>query len=90
MTLWVKAMASVLGGHDGLADGLAAGVATGAEAATDARLARGVAALTELNWKAAPAIAPKVIPPARTASLLMFIVARTTPSPRKLIRNDLT
>jgi len=49
MTLVVKAMASVLGGHDGLADGLAVGVATEAEAATDARLAKGVAALTELN-----------------------------------------
>jgi hypothetical protein len=83
-------MASVLGGHGGLGEGLAVGVATGADAATDAWLAEGVAALTELNRKAAPATAPKMIPPTRTASLLMFIVAHTTPRPRRLVRNDLT
>ena len=45
MTLFVKAIASVLGGQDGL--GVA--VAIGAEAATEAWLTAGTAALTELN-----------------------------------------
>ena len=88
VTLLVKAIASVLSGHDGLGDGLGVGRATGAEAASDAWPTVGTAALTELNWKAAPATAPKVIPPTRTASLLMFIVAHTTPAARGSIRKD--
>src|SRR4030081_1596670 len=79
-------MASVRGGQDGAGDALAV-AATGAEAATGVRALNGTAALTELNWKAAPATAPTVIPPATTASLLMFIVARTTAARHGSIRN---
>jgi hypothetical protein len=42
-------MASVLRGQEALGDGLGDGKATGAEEATDACLAAGPAALTELN-----------------------------------------
>ena len=86
----VKARASVLGAHDGLGDGLGVGRAIGAEAATNTWLTVGTAALTELNCKAAPANPPKVIPPTKTAILLMFIVVRTTLQPCGLVRSDLT
>jgi hypothetical protein len=49
MTLFVKAIASVRGGQDGVGDGLGVAVATGAATATGARLTAGIAALTELN-----------------------------------------
>jgi len=49
VTLLVKAIASVLSGHEGVGDGLGVGRATGAEAAADACLTAGPAALTELN-----------------------------------------
>ena len=84
----VNAIASVLGAQDGLGDGLSAGRATGAEAATSARLTAGTEALAELNWKAAPAIPPNVIPPTTTANLLMFIVARTTRKPHGSVRKE--
>jgi hypothetical protein len=71
-------MASIMGGHDGLGDGLGVGVATGADTAIDEWPPAGTAALTELNWKAAPTSAPRVIPPVIAATLVIFIVARTT------------
>jgi hypothetical protein len=86
--LLVNTRPRVIGEQDGLGDGLGFATATGAEAATDGWLKVGTAALTELNWKAAPATAPKVIPPTRTTSLLIFIVAHTTPATRGSIRND--
>ncbi len=50
MTWLVKAMASIMGGHDGLGDGLGVAVATGADTAIDEWPPVGTAALTELNW----------------------------------------
>ena len=49
VTLLVKAIASVMGGQDGLGDGLAVGRAAGDETATDEWPPTGTAALTELN-----------------------------------------
>lgn len=48
VTLLVKAIASIMGGQDGLGDGAAVGLVTGTDAAIDERLAAG-AALTEWN-----------------------------------------
>jgi len=62
-------MASVLGAQDEFGDGRGVGRAPGAESAAEAWPMVGTAALTELNCRAAPATAPKVIPPTRTASL---------------------
>ena len=47
--MFVNAMASVLGGQDGLADAPAVGADEAADTAADARLPAGPAALTELN-----------------------------------------
>jgi len=88
VTLLVKAIASVIGGQDGLGDGLAVGLATGADTATGEWPPAGTAALTALNCKAAPAKAPNVIPPVMAAAFVMFIVAGTTRGSKKLVRNQ--
>src|SRR6266852_4464366 len=75
-----------MGGHDGLGDGV--GVATGADTAIDEWPPAGTAALTELNWKAAPTSAPRVIPPVIAATFVIFIVAGTTRLPHELVRKE--
>jgi len=81
-------MASIMGGHDGLGDGLGVAVATGADTAIDEWPPVGTAALTELNWKAAPTKEPRVIPPVMAATFVIFIVAGTTRAPHELVRNQ--
>jgi hypothetical protein len=71
-------MASFTGGQNGLGEGLAVGVAAGADTAIDEWPPAGTAALTELNWKAAPTSAPRVTPPVIAASFVIFIDAGTT------------
>jgi hypothetical protein len=83
-TLLVNAMASAIGGQVGLGEGVAAvrswligeGVALGA-----------LAALTALNWKAAPAIPPRVIPTTVTETLVIFMIDRTTRHHREPVRS---
>jgi hypothetical protein len=80
--LVVKAMASFIGGQDGLV----VGVATEAVAATDENAPVGKAAFAELNCKAAPVSPPSVMPPTSTEILVIFIVAHTTLTPRGWVR----
>src|SRR5882762_2330749 len=77
-------MASTIGGHDGLAEGLA----TARDTATDEWMLAGTAALAALNWMAAPASAPNVIPPPIAATFVIFIAARTTCVPHELVRKQ--
>jgi hypothetical protein len=81
--LLVNAIASVIGGQLGEGVGVGEGVLGGRGSVTD-----GVAALAPLKCKAAPAIPPIVIPTIAAATLMAFIVDRTTRHRREAIRSS--
>src|SRR2546429_6828926 len=77
VTSLVKAIASFMGGQDGLAEGLAVGLATGEDWATETGPPAGTAARAGVKWKGPPALAPHPQTPPIGATLSVFIVART-------------
>ena len=77
VTLFVKAIESVIGRQVGLGDGVAA---------TIRGLTVAIAALAAFSCKSAPAIPPNVIPAIVTDTFVSFIVDRTTSHLCKPIR----